>query len=138
MSAAVFAAPAFNSASTSATREFVHTRLVAGSRESAWRAWSDPSQRARWTAGGPFEGGIIESVEPVWLVFGGRTELDGRMNAMERASVTFVQLGDRTHVAVHSIVQFPEEPGEADYRRIDSAWNFRLDGLVAFSSEHER
>ena len=29
---------------------------------------------------------------------------------MERTSVTFVQLGDRTHVAVHSIVQFPAEP----------------------------
>jgi uncharacterized protein YndB with AHSA1/START domain len=134
----VLAAPAFTGAAPASAREFIHTRLVAGNREAVWRAWTDRSERVRWTAGSPFEGAIIESVEPVWLVFGGRTELDGGVSAMERASVTFVQLGDRTHVAVHSVVQFPAEPREADFRRLDSAWDERLDGLVDFASERER
>jgi len=138
MSASVLAGPAFPNAPAAMAREFVHTRLVAGNRESAWRAWTDPLERARWSAGSPLDGAIIESVEPVWLVLGVHTELGGGVNSMERSSVTFVQLGDRTHVAVHSVIQFPVEPCEADYRRLDSAWTVRLDGIAAFSLECER
>ena len=119
------------------SRDFVHTVLAETDRATAFTAWTNPFKRMNWW-GEAFGGVVLEAVEPVWLVLTCRSAVIGGETIEEQASVTFVQLGERTHIALHATVAHGQPnryaPNEAAWRRRLQELCLELSGSVNTSS----
>ena len=128
MSAALLAEAPVIPGCEGGSTDVVQTRLLPVARTAAWRAWTTPAVRAIWWGDSP-EIDVIEAVEPVWLVFRSTTLAPGGRRLEQTASVTFVQLGDQTHIALHSETATQRSAADADSSA--AVWRKRLSDLNA-------